>query len=320
VSEKILSQDEVDALLKGVADGTIPADAGSGAGRGVRTLDLTSQERSLRGRAPNLEVALDRFVRAARGTLGSFLGRIPEVSLAGLELVKFATVTARLARPVGLQLFRMPPLRGQGMVVVTPELAAMLLEAVCGGQPGRRTPLAAREFSAIEQRMLERLGARVLEDLREAWRPLAAIEFGLLRSETNPALAPIAAPQELVLTIDLAVAGEGAGLTFCLPDAALDPIRHRLHANPTDESEAPASVWSERLRALVGAADLELTAELGTRRMRVSEVLALRAGDVLALPTGREGPVLVRVEGRPRFLGAPGVAGSSNAVRITARL
>jgi flagellar motor switch protein FliM len=86
---------------------------------------------------------------------------------------------------------------------------------------------------------------------------------------------------------------------------------------PGTEREAPATAWSERLRALLDDTDLEVAAELGRARLRVREVLALARGDVITLGAGREGPVVVRVEGRALFLGAPGVAGSSNAVRIT---
>jgi flagellar motor switch protein FliM len=74
------------------------------------------------------------------------------------------------------------------------------------------------------------------------------------------------------------------------------------------------------MRALLAGAELEVAAELGTRRMRVRDVLALAPGDVIPLGTGRDGPVLVRVEGRARFVGAPGMSGGSNAVRVTGRL
>ena len=319
---QLLSKDEVDALLKGVADGEVPAGTAASRGR-VVSLDLTSQERSVRGRSPGLELVADRFARTVRTTLGALVGKLPAVAVASLELRKLAAVNERLPHPVSLQLFRMPPLKGEGLLIVPPALAALLFEVFFGGDARHPTPLAAREFSAIEQRVLERLGTRVLHDLREAWRPLAAVEFALLRSDRNPTLAPIAAPQDLVLVIELSVgidAGEPTALTLCIPNAALDPIRRALETAPGSEREAPATSWSDRLRGLVAPTELEVIAELGTRRMRLSEILALQAGDVIPLPTGREGPVLVRVEGRPLFVGAPGVSGASNAVRITGTL
>jgi flagellar motor switch protein FliM len=318
---KILSQDEINALLQGVADGAVPTGEG-GAAVGVRTIDLASQERDLRGRLPGLELVVDRFLRALGASLGGFFGQQPAVTLGGLEQIKFGRVTARLTPPVCLQLFRLAPLRGQGMLLLTPPLAAALLHTAFGGAPGRMTALAEREFSAIEQRVLERFGTQVLQDLQEAWRPIVALELGALRWEPNPLFAAIVPASDVVLLLDVRVeVGEtpDALVSVVIPDAALDPIRPRLQVSGP-EGESAAGVWRERIAELLGGAELELAAELGTRRMRLREVLALRAGDVLALGTGREGPVLVRVEGRPRFLGTPGMSGGSNAVRVTARL
>ena len=243
--------------------------------------------------------------------------------MTGVELVKFGRITERLTRPVSLQLFRMPPLRGQGMVVLRGPLVGTLLQVFFGGTLARTAPVAEREYSSIEQRALERFGARVLADFREAWRPIATLELALVRTETNPSFAPIAAAQDLVVQIDVQITAEGAEagtLSLCIPNGALDPVRPRLRATPGEEAEPPAAVWGERMRALLAGAELELAAELGTRRMSVRDVLGLSPGDVIPLGTGREGPVLVRVEGRPRFVGAPGMSGGSNAVRVTGRL
>jgi flagellar motor switch protein FliM len=318
---RILSEDEIDALLRSVAADAIPA-GGRGAAGGVQPIDLTSQERALRGRLPGLELVVDRFVRALRTSLGALLGQLPDLDVRSLELVKFARVTARLPQPVGLELFRMSPLRGQGMLVVTPGLVATLLQVFCGGAAGGSTPIAGRDLSVIEQRVLERLGARVLLDLKEAFRPLVAIDFGGLRSETNPVFAAIVGPQDLVVLVELSVGIPGtvnSALWLCLPNAALDPLRHRLQAG-VGEGESPGGGFGDRLRAALAAVELEITAELGTHRMQLRDVLGLSAGDLLPLGTGREGPVLVRVEGRPRVLAAPGVQGGSNAVRVTGRV
>src|SRR5439155_23605904 len=112
-------------------------------------------------------------------------------------------------------------------------LVTSLDQLTGGGATGRTTPAAGRDLSAFEKRLLDRLGARVLHDLKEAFRPLAAIEFGGLDAETNPLFAAIAGPQDLVVLLELAVgiAGQASpGLWLCLPNAALDPLRHRLQA------------------------------------------------------------------------------------------
>src|SRR5579883_1285845 len=205
---EILSQDEVNALLEGVGDGSVPlaeekpAPAPAG---GVVPLDLTAQERPLRGRLPGLELVLDRFTRDVRGSLGTFFGQLPTVEITGVNLQKFGGVVGALERPVSLQLFDLAPLRGQGLLVVTPALIEMLLQVFFGGEPGRKT----------------RLPARVLEDLRSAWQPTEAIACTLLAAETNPQFAAICGPDELVVAVGLRVSLEGCGqgtLLVCVPN------------------------------------------------------------------------------------------------------
>jgi flagellar motor switch protein FliM len=320
----ILSQDEVDALLKGVNEGAVPTDAAGGGGRsGVQTLDLTSQERNLRGRVPGLELMMDRFTKGLRASLGTFFGTLPNVAVAAMELRKFGGFMQRVQPPASMQLFRMAPLRGQGMLVASPGLVATLLQISFGGRPQRRIAIEGREISAIEVRVIERLATRVLQDFSEAWRPVAAVDFAFQRSESNPRFAAIAAAQDLTFVIDMTIEIEGvdeAGVSLCIPNAALDPIRRQLQVSLGADTDAPGESWGDRWREMISAAELDVLAELGTTRMALGAVLALKVGDVVPLGTGRDGPILVRVEGRPRFLGAPGISGGHHAVRVTGRI
>ena len=319
----ILTTDEVDALLKGVEEGTIPAGAGTASAlAGVQALDLTRQARSLRGRLPGLELVLDRLVRQLRGSLGTYFNQVPGVNVVTVDVVSYASLLDRLPAPRSLHLFRLAPLRGQGLLIVTPPLVSALLQIFFGGDPGRATPLPSREFSAIELHVLERLGRRILADLRDAWQPVAPLECTPVSIETNPTFAAIAAGQDLVVSVELAVEVEGveeARILIVMPNAAFDSIRPRLQRARDDGEQKGEGAWSDLLRTTLGTAEVEVSAELGTHRMPLRAVLNLRAGDVIPLGTGREGPVVVRVAGRPRFVGAPGVSSGNNAVRVTGR-
>lgn len=321
---EILSQDEVDALLSAVETGTVPT-TGTAAGAGpssVRAVDLTNLAWSVEARLPGLKPLAERFARAVRVSLGTFFGQLPQVTPRPLQLAKFGPFLERIPAPVCLPLFRLSPLRGHGMVVVAPALVGSLLEVFFGGNAGRKTPAPARGYSAIEQRVVERLARRVLADLRQAWAPVGEVECGFVRAETNPHYVAVAAPHDVVLLLELDIAVEGSEgvLTIVIPNTSLDPMRSRLQVTADIVPEAPDAAWSERLRGSLAQAEVEVAAELGTQRLSMRQVLALKVGDVIPLPTGREGPVLLKVEGRPRFTGAPGVSGGQNAVRVTAAI
>jgi flagellar motor switch protein FliM len=318
-----LTQDEIDGLIRG--EGAAAGGAGDARGEGaVSALDLTRPERSLRGQLPGLELVLDRLVRGLTAGVRPFLGSAPIVSVAAVELVRFVRVIEGLTRPVSLQLVRLAPLRGQAVLVVPAPLVATLLEVAFGGSRGRQAALEERDLSAIQLRALERFGARIMQEVQTAWRPLVALEASLTNHETNPVFVAIS-PHELVLQIDLRFSVEGTadlGVSLCIPWASLDPVRDRLASTPGHEAAAAVrdERWQESLHHLLGETDLELTAELGRRALSLRQVLALKVGDVVALGTGREGPVVLRVEGQPRFLGAPGISGTHHAVRLTAKL
>ena len=320
---QILSQDEVNALLGAVAEGTVKAGEGGGAPAGaVRTIDLTRQERSVRG-LPGLETVGERFGRALRATGGTWFGAVPNVKVRGLELVRADGLMGALNSTQALALFRLTPLRGHGLLVMPPSLLAALLQVSFGGSPARATPLADRERSPIELRILERAATRILRDFEEAWAPFEALTTTPLRIETNLQRAQIAPAQEAVLQIDVQIeipGGEAVVLTVAIPHAALDPLQEKLAGSSDDD--APPAVdpeWTARLRRALVAAEVEVSAELGAIEVPLNRVLGFKAGDLLSLSTGRDGPVVVRVEGCERFVGAPGVAGGHNAVRITAR-
>jgi len=331
VSE-LLSQDEIDALVKGVSDGSVASEedggvaAGSDGPSAAQAIDITNQERSVRGRLPGLDVVLGRFVRDLRDALATFFGQVPAVTIEGVEIMKFASFSERLAQPVGLLVFRLSPLRGQGLLVIRPPFLSAVLQIVFGGMPGRKLTAVSREFSAIEQRVMERVGRRILEELRAAWKPVAPLECSLDRIETNPLFAAVAASHELVMHVDVRVeleGVEGCGFSVCIPNTSLDPVREvlsRALAGDDREGEAIKQEWAQRLRAAVGEAPIEVSARLGRATLSMREVLGLKAGDLVPLETGRDGPVVVEVAGEPRFLGSPGVSGSVNAVRITERL
>lgn len=322
----ILSQDEVNALLKGISEGEIPPASGGGAAPGgVRPLDLTNQERDLRGRLLGLEQANERLVRSLRSSLGSFLGQLPAVSLGGLEMLRFSTFLDHLPTPASLHLFRLAPLRGQGLVFISPELLASLVEVSFGGSAARRTAAAGREYSAAECWVARQLAERLLAELRQTWAPLAEIEFAYVREETNPQFAAVAPREGMVVVSTLRVelgGAEAADLVVVVPDASLEPLRPVLRSGGAGVDEQPdrgGATWAAALREAVLATELEVRAELGSQLLPMRRVLALRRGDLLGLGGKSDAPVVVRVEGRPLFFGTPGVAGSQNAVRVLRR-
>jgi flagellar motor switch protein FliM len=317
---EILTPDEIAALTAAFATDAPPPPAPTGT---IRPIELASQERPLEGRAPGLELVLGRFARGIRGVLAASFGDVPGVTTGTVGLVRFTRLAQRLAETAGIVRFRMAPLRGQGVLTVPSPLVAALLQVSCGGTAKQVAALPAREPSAVELRIIERLAARLLAELGAAWEPIAHLDCNLVRVETTPLFAAIAAPDELVVHADFAVLIPGlepSTVTLVVPNASFDPIRGQIErVRPSDAAASAAfdDEWTERLRERLLDVPVDVAVELGTARLALRRVLDLAVGDLMPLDVGREGPVIVRVAGGARFYGAPGVQGGNNAVRIT---
>jgi flagellar motor switch protein FliM len=320
---QILSQDEVNALLKGVTDGSVATEESEQQPPGVQPCDLTRQERSLLGRMPGLDRAFDAFVRALRISLESVLGEISGLTIVSLELLRYGNWVRRLPLPVSVHVFRLTPLPGNGLLVLSPALAAIALEVSFGGKGHRQAIVQGREYSAIETRVLQRFVSRILADFQQAWRPIEQLELSVVRSESNPAHAAVTSENAVALVAELRISVEAdEALTFniCIPYGALDPVRPKLAGTVDMSGGGRAASWDGQFRAQIGDVQLSVRAELGTCSLNVGSVLALKPGDVLTLEKRRDEPVVLHVEGRPKFYGTPGIAGDGHAVQIIGRV
>ena len=86
MADDILSQEEVDALLRGVTGESEEAAAEEGGG-GVRAYDIGRQERIVRGRMPTLEIINERFARNFRIGLFNLMRRTAEISVAPVTVI-----------------------------------------------------------------------------------------------------------------------------------------------------------------------------------------------------------------------------------------
>lgn len=315
-----LSQDEVSALLRGLADGDVPAEESASEPGTTRDYDLLGEERIVARRFQALDLVRERLVRRLKLSLAGVLGTPPEVEAKPLELIKFATFRNRLETPANLHLFTMAPLRGQALVVVSSNLAYGLVDKVFGGLGRIPTGGLRRESSAIEMQTVQRVVVHALSDFTEALAPLHALQCAFVRSETNPISIAICAPTDQVLLLPFQCdLGSGpTSLALAIPFAMLEPIRAKL-GEPEAAERGPDATWLAALETVIAGTDVTMSVELGTTELTTREVLKLKVGDLLTIETRADDPLAVSVEGIRLLTGMPGVSRGNNAVRVIAK-
>lgn len=316
MSTDLLSQDEIDALLHGVDSGkvdTLPPPAAPGE---ARTFDFATQERIVRGRMPTLEMVNERFARLFRISLFNMLRRSPELTVVGIETMKFSEYTHSLFVPTSLNMVRVKPLRGTAICLFEPRLVFTVVDNFFGGDGRLPTKIEGREFTPTEMRVIQLLMRQTFADLQEAWSPVLGLEFEYLGSEVNPHFANIVSPSEIVVVCKFKIELEGGGghLHMTFPYAMLEPIRDLLDAGIQSDRGDKDERWPITLREQIREAEVEVSCELVRTSMSLRQLAQLKAGDVIPVTLPRT--LELCVEELPLFRGSFGVANGHNAVRV----
>ena len=314
----LLSQDEIDALLHGVDSGSVDTAEPAPPPGEARSYDFASQDRIIRGRMPTLEMVNERFARLWRIGLFNLIRRSSELSVRGIELIKFGDYLHSLYVPTNLNLIRFKPLRGTGLIVFEPTLVFTVVDNFFGGDGRYPTRIEGREFTATEMRVIQLMLKQTFADLTEAWAPVMNVEYEYINSEINPHFANIVTPREYVVVSRFHVELEGGGgdIHVTLPYSMLEPIRDVLDAGIQSDRNDRDESWGITLRDQLNTAEVELSSVIARRRMSLRELTKLKVGDILPIDMLREVPVCV--EGLPVFTGEFGIANDRNAIKITA--
>jgi flagellar motor switch protein FliM len=284
MADNFLSQEEVDALLKGVNGDQDDVQAQEDVA-GVRTYNLATQERIVRGRMPTLEIINERFARLLRVGLFNFLRRSAEVSVGSVRVSKYSEFIRNLVVPTNLNLVHMKPLRGTALMVFDPGLVFLLVDNLFGGDGRFHTRVEGRDFTQTEQRIILRILDIVFEAYTKSWEPVYPVEFEYIRSEMNTQFANIATPNEVVVasTFTVELGSVSGQIHFCMPYSMIEPIRDSLTSSLQGEALEVDKRWIRLMTQQIQIAEVEVVASLGTAKVNFDEILNMRVGDIIPL-------------------------------------
>ena len=316
MSESFLSQEEVDALLEGVTGESQKLVEEVHEKGEVRSYNISSQERIVRGRMPTMEIVNERFARNLRVGLFNFIRRSPEISVGPVTVQRYSAFLRELAVPTNFNIVAIRPLRGSGMIVCEPSLVFGVIDTLYGGIGKFQARIEGRDFSATEQRVINRLVDVITDEYKKAWKGVYPLELEYHRSEMQPQFANIATPSEIVISTSFQLEiGEIAGaIHFCMPYATLEPIRDILYSSTQGDSIEVDKRWVNVLTQEIQAAEITLVAELARADATVEQLLAMKVGDFIELD--RPSRIQVTVESVPVFECQYGTHNAKYAIRI----
>ncbi len=316
--EKILTREEIDALLEAIFDGRIEPDKELAEQNDrVSIYDLFNTGHKVL--VPNLDVIYDSFIRYNRVTLSNRLRKIVEIRKLGAQPYKFDEFLQTLPSPVCMAIYKIDPLKGAALIAMDSNLVFTLVDCILGGNGVPNMPDNNRMFTSIELRLMETIVRDVLSDMEKAWAHVQTTKMSLLRMEMNPRLVTIVPPEYQIVTMSLEIQIEEfkGEMIFAIPLMTIEPVRDKLKTGTQLDVMAVDPMWSTRLSSELMDAPLELTVELGGSTITLGDLMNMSPGDTIMLNKDSRSDLTVKIEGTCKFFAMPGVRGGNKAVQLT---
>lgn len=318
---KILSQDEIDALLSTVSS---PAESQGGVGsvedsmRSIVAYDFKHPNRVSKDQIRTLESLHDNFAGHLGSTLSAIQRAMVDIELVSVDQITYSELIMSLVNPSNVFTVTMDPLEGRCLIDFNPTLAFLFIDRMFGGVG--RILESERELTGIERAVLAKIARNVFKELERTWASVAKLQIKQHSFETNPQFVQIVPPGETVIVIGFQVKmlGNSGLLTICYPYVTLEPIMKDLVGNSwVDQSkksdfEENRQLNTENLHEVT----TDITAQLGTATLTIRDFLSLKVGDVVQLDQRTTDPLEIYVRGRRKFHARPGVVGKKIGFQV----
>ncbi len=311
-----LNQDEIDSLF-GFDDNDSP-DGDTAGIEAVINSALVPYER-----LPMLEVVFDRLVRLLSTSLRNFTSDNVEVSLESVESVRFGEYLGSLPQPTMLSVLRVDEWDNYALMTVDSQLIYSVVDVLLGGRRGNALMrLEGRPFTSIERSLVERMVHVMTGDISVAFEPLSTVTFRFDRLETNTRFAAISRPANAAIVARLRVDMDDRGgcVDLVLPYATLEPVRELLLQMFMGEKFGRDTIWENHLAEELWQTEIELSAVLDERTVRLKDIFDLRVGNRLMFGVTPDSAIELRCEGAPMFSATMGRQGDRIAVQVESRI
>ncbi|MDR2338264.1 MAG: flagellar motor switch protein FliM [Deltaproteobacteria bacterium] len=317
---QVLNQDEINALLQGLSDGAeeIKQEAPTEEDASAARYDIASQDKIIRGRMPAMELIYDRFVRSFRTSLYKFIGKTCFINVGSIEIIKFGAFIKKLPQPASLHIFRMSPLQGYAMLVLSTPFIFSVIDTLFGGSGKGKGKIEGREFTPIESRLISKVTMMALETMKESWLPIHPVDFVYVRSEMNPLAMSIvpAADVVIIVTIEVELENESSTISICIPYSTIEPIRQKLTTGLQSTRFEIDNTTKTRMVQNLLRSDVNLRVELAKGNVKAKTISSLGLGDIIQLETDPTDFANVFIEGVKKFRGKVGTFHGSKAIKI----
>ncbi len=317
---EVLSQDEIDNLLKALSTGELDADEMKNTDeRQVKDYDFARPAKFSKEHLRTLEIIFEHFGRLLATNLPAYLRKSVSVDVVNSEVVIYSEFSNALSNPVLLGVVGMDPLMGNVIMEMASNLGFAIVDRLLGGVGNSLEK--ERDFSEIELSILERVFTICVNLLHEPWENVVEITPRLNRIETNSQFAQIISPSETIaiVTINLKIGDVEGLMNICLPYTTLEPVMDKLNTKYwfSTMKEKDSNSYEAAIENIIDNALIPMKAVLGTSKINVQDFVNLQLGDIIRLNRKVDDELEVYVGNIKKFKALPGYSDNKYAVRVT---
>ena len=295
-----LSQQEIDAVFQKLKG----QEKGSPAHKEV-PFDFRRPDRIAKSQLRAIHLLHEAFARNLASSLSAYLRSYLTVNLISVEQLSYGEFLEGLPSPSCIVSLSLRPYDGNALIEISPTLVFPILEIILGGGKGKGSETRKREITEIEQSLLETLFRIILNDLREAWKTVAVINFKIEKIATEPQMVQILSPTEAVVAIAIEIRiGEASGtLNVAIPAINIKMIGQKFEQQWMLRKTDPTEAEQLRMLSVMRTADVMMDARLQGPRLTVHDLLDLEVGDCLKFDYLLEKPVDLLMNDTAKFRG-----------------
>lgn len=316
----ILSQSEIDNLLKQLSEGDLDMDQIQGEDeKQVKNYDFSRPTKFSKEHLRTLEIIFEHYSRLISTNLPVYLRKNVQVTVASSETVTFSEFSNALSNPSVLGIVNFAPLNGNIIIEIATNICYAMLDRMLGGsgQPLEKI----RDFSDIELTILQKLLIMFTQLMREPWKNVVEISPVLSRLETNPQFAQVIAPSDMIaiVTLNMKIGDVEGMVNICLPFFTLEDVMDKLNTKYwfSTMQENHDEHYEEYIESMIRRVDIPIKAVLGKSTISVNDFLNLQVGDCIRLDSRVDTDMNVYVGNIKKFTALPGTDRDSYAVQIT---
>lgn len=323
MTQQVLSQQEIDALLDAMDSGEIDTEELEEelSQPKVRPYDFRRPVRLSKEYLSTITMVFEDFAKLAVNILSTQLRNPVDLKIAAIEQVSFDEFVHSVPSFTLMGIFQSNPLSGMQILEINPQFSLQMVEVLCGyNELSDDDTLDDKDsFTDIEMAILEDIVQSLMQSFESAWKDIVELDVSLENMETNPQLLQTMSPNEpvLLVTFSAALGNQRTYINMCVPYVFFEDILDKLSfqnwfhsGKELDTADREQIAWN------LNPVEVNLEVLLGKSQMKISDFLEMEEGDIIQLEERTSKPLTMLVEDKPYYRVKPGKIEDKLAVEV----